>query len=174
MQKVNEREVQLRKTITALTGFSIVAALHMLWYYRFGRPMALGADPWAAGPISWWALYLDAGGPWLAYAYGLTGAFTLTMFSNFLASRRAKEDAALEGQMAVGGLTLSGALAAGLCFFMGCCGSPLLAVWLSVFGASFLPYEKPLIAVITTLMLGTALFWMKRRKKCSCNSPSTC
>jgi len=34
-----------------------------------------------------------------------------------------------------GGVTLLGALMAGGCFLIGCCGSPMLAVYLSLFGA---------------------------------------
>src|SRR5208283_3790556 len=46
---------------------------------------------------------------------------------------------------AAGGLTLLGALMAGGCFLIGCCGSPMLAVYLSLFGAKALGLGKPLM-----------------------------
>ena len=39
---------------------------------------------------------------------------------------------------------------------LGCCGSPMLAVYLSLFGAAFLPWAKPLIALLTTVTLFAA------------------
>ncbi len=67
--------------------------------------------------------------------------------------------------MAVGGITLSGFLVAAGCFLVGCCGSPMLGVYLSLFGARFLPLAKPLIAAVTTLMIAAAAVWMKCRTR---------
>jgi hypothetical protein len=41
-----------------------------------------------------------------------------------------------DGGAAAGWITLLGALMATVCFLMSCCGSPMLAVYLSLFGAS--------------------------------------
>ena len=38
----------------------------------------------------------------------------------------------------MGGITLSGFLAVAGCYLLGCCGSPMLAVYMSLFGVSFL------------------------------------
>jgi hypothetical protein len=64
----------------------------------------------------------------------------------------------------LGGLTLTGFLAVAGCFLVGCCGSPMLVVYLNLFGAGFLPLAKPLVAVVTTLAIIGAWWWMKRRK----------
>ena len=55
--------------------------------------------------------------------------------------------------LAIGGVTLSGFLAIAGCFLLGCCGSPMLAVYLSLFGASFLPFARPFVAGVTTITI---------------------
>ena len=64
--------------------------------------------------------------------------------------------------LAIGGVTLSGFLAVAGCFLLGCCGSPMLAVYLSLFGASFLPFARPLVAGVTTITIIVGWFWMNR------------
>jgi hypothetical protein len=60
-------------------------------------------------------------------------------------------------------VTFSGFLAVAGCFLLGCCGSPMLAVYLSLFGAGFLPFAKPLVAALTTLSILGAWCWVSRR-----------
>ena len=147
-----------------LVAFALIAALQVAWFYYFGGAVAGGDDGWATAPASWWDAYVAGGWYWLAYTYGLTGAFTVAMLQRFIAARRERGSGALEGGLAVGGLTVTGAIGASACFMLGCCGSPMLAVWVSVFGASCLPYEKPFIAGLTTVMLGLTWLWMARTR----------
>jgi hypothetical protein len=53
------------------------------------------------------------------------------------------------------------------CFLVGCCGSPMLVVYLSLFGAWFLPLAKPLVAVVTTISIAAAWWWMRRKQALS-------
>ena len=39
----------------------------------------------------------------------------------------------------------------------------MLPVYLSLFGAAFLPWAKPLVAGLTTLMIGATWLWLARR-----------
>ncbi len=39
----------------------------------------------------------------------------------------------------------------------------MLGVYLSLFGAAFLPFTKPLVAALTTLFIVASYFWMRRR-----------
>ena len=48
-----------------------------------------------------------------------------------------------------GGLTLSGILAASVCFLTGCCGSPMLPLYLGLLGPNFLGVTNPLTLAIT-------------------------
>ena len=56
------------------------------------------------------------------------------------------------------------------CFLAGCCGSPMLGVYLSLFGASFLPWAKPLVAGLTTAMIAGSYWWMRRRERACCGA----
>ena len=80
----------------------------------------------------------------LGISYALAGAFTIYAFLKFLNNRKKTGIAGM-----IGGLTLPGALYGGGCFLLGCCGSPMLAVYLGLFGSSFLGFTKPFILITT-------------------------
>ncbi len=77
------------------------------------------------------------------------------------------------GKAAVGGATAGSVLAVAACFLSGCCGSPMLAVYLSLFGAAFLPWAKPLVAALTTAMIAGSYWWMRRKEAQACCGPGT-
>ena len=56
-----------------------------------------------------------------------------------------------------------GILMVGGCFLIGCCGSPMLAVYLSIFGAKALGVGKPSTALVTLLSTGCGYYWLSRR-----------
>ena len=64
---------------------------------------------------------------------------------------------------AAGGVTLVGALMAGGCFLIGCCGSPMLTVYLSLFGAKALGLGKPLMALVTLVSVSCGYWCLSRR-----------
>lgn len=111
---------------------------------------AVSASPWAALPPPSTAgrfdAYLANGGLWLGYCYGVAAAMAL-MAVVFFANRRARS-----GQGAFfGGITLSGVLAGSACFMTGCCGSPMLAVWVGLLGAAAAPWLGPFAALVSTV-----------------------
>lgn len=66
------------------------------------------------------------------------------------------------------------------CFLVGCCGSPVLAVYAGIFGAAFAPLAKWLTLVVTLLSVGFGFWWIRRNEKkclkdCACmmDSPSS-
>ncbi|MBI5446582.1 MAG: hypothetical protein HY900_35865 [Deltaproteobacteria bacterium] len=140
--------------------FVAAFALHFLWLGLFPEQDP-AQSPWAAlpseGASSWLPKYLEAGEYWLGYAYGLSLAFAAAALRRY---RRHRSCGA--GKFAVGGVTLSAVLAGGGCYLIGCCGSPLLVVWLNLLGAKFLPLARPLMAGITTLSIAGAWWWMAR------------
>ncbi|GBC95664.1 hypothetical protein HRbin16_01456 [bacterium HR16] len=69
------------------------------------------------------------------------------------------------------GTGLASALWAGACFLVGCCGSPMLGVWLGLFGAKALGMTKPLIATATLLSVGCGYFCLRRN---GCSSKGQC
>jgi hypothetical protein len=52
---------------------------------------------------------------------------------------------------------------AGGCFLIGCCGSPMLAVYLSLFGAKALGLGKPLMALVTLISVSCGYWCLSRR-----------
>jgi len=101
----------------------------------------------------------------LSLSYGVVAAFTT--YSIIRARERAKAGAA----GVAGGFTLASLLAVGGCWLIGCCGSPLLPVYLSLFGASFVGFTKPLVFALTLSSIGLSLWWMNRKSRrddCAC------
>ncbi len=152
-----------RKTqrfLLPLAVFLGVAAAHYLWSGLFPEVDPVQAR-WASlqgTEPSWLSRYLETQGYWLGYSYALSLAFAAAALRLYREERYCSAKS-----LALGGLTFSGFLALAGCFLAGCCGSPMLVVYLSLFGAWFLPLAKPLAAVITTISIIGAWWWMKRR-----------
>ena len=113
----------------------------------------------------------------LGFSYALGAAFAIWALSRsiFLSQNRA-----LAAGAAVGGATFVGLLMAGSCFLIGCCGSPMLAVYLSLFGAKALGLGKPLTALIALTSVSCGYWCLSRRlargKDCvdaCCTPPAT-
>ena len=107
---------------------------------------------------SWFRSYLEAQSYWLGYSYAIALSFATATFRRY---RERKQ--CTDRNLAIGGVTFSGFLAVAGCFLIGCCGSPMLAVYVSLFGASFLPLARPLVALITTATVLAGWVWMNRR-----------
>ncbi len=153
--------------------FAATVAVHYLWTSRPPEPVAV-ESPWASLPAeapSRLSLYLGSGGYWLAYSYGISFGFAALALRRYMRSRSASG-----GRFAVGGATFSGLLAFFGCYLTGCCGSPMLIVYLNLFGAGFLPFAKPFLAALTTLSLLGTWWWMNRidRRRNACCPSDSC
>ena len=151
---------RVRRLLLPAGTFLAVLAVHYVWIGLFPE-----RDPaqerWLAVPaveISWLRRYLESQSYWLGYSYALALSFAAVAFRQYRERRLCAAR-----NLAIGGVTLSGFLAVAGCFLLGCCGSPMLAVYLSLFGASFLPFTKPLVAIITTVSIVAGWFWMNRK-----------
>lgn len=92
----------------------------------------------------------------LGFSYALAGAFTVLAVLNYSNGRK-------RGALGVAsGAAITGFLYFGSCFLIGCCGSPMLVVYLSLFGSRFLGFTKPLIALLTIISVGLSYYWMKK------------
>lgn len=94
---------------------------------------------------------------YLGYSYALAGALTAYAILITLENRRCG------GVGLAGGISLLTIVYGVGCFFTGCCGSPLLPVYLSFFGAKVLGIAKPFIAIITTISVVTGYIWMSKK-----------
>ena len=170
-QKVNAPEVGAANAapspglfvrLLPLFSFAVVFILHALYLRRLA---ALPTDGWADSNLvadsSLWGLkpYLEGQDYFMGFSYALGAAFAVWAVGQFIFSR---QKAAAAGA-AAGSLTLVGALMAGGCFLIGCCGSPMLGVYMGIFGAKALGAGKPLMAVITLLSTGCGYRCLSRR-----------
>jgi len=151
----------IKHRLLTLVAFLVTLIIHYVWLGLFPE-----TDPaqsqWVLVPVerSWWDLYLETESYWLGYSYALCVAFIVMASQRYLLTR-----CKASGRMAVGGVTLTGGVAVFGCFLIGCCGSPMLIVWINLFGAGIVPLAKPLIALMTTASIALAWLWMDRRSK---------
>jgi hypothetical protein len=73
-----------------------------------------------------------------------------------------------------GGLSLVTVLYIFGCFLIGCCGSPMLVVYLGLFGSSFLGLTKPIVAILTTVSVAVGYFWLRKKESCQNCANDTC
>jgi hypothetical protein len=114
--------------------------------------------------VNWLSLYVRQQDYFLSFSYALAVAFTIYAFSKLHQN--------IKGSTAcvAGGLTLTSLIYISACFLIGCCGSPLLAVYLGLFGTTFLGLAKPLIAVITTISVTFGYLWIEKKCKICCKT----
>jgi hypothetical protein len=160
----------IRRALLPAGVFVVVAAAHFTWLGLFPERDP-AQDRWAAiaavPSTSWLHRYVETQSYWLGFSYALSLAFAAH------ALRRYREERHCAARnLAVGGITFSGFLAVLGCYLLGCCGSPMLAVYLNLFGAAFLPLAKPLVAGLTTALTAGAWWWMRRQAHTSSNAPS--
>jgi hypothetical protein len=128
----------------------------------------------ASAPSGWTDFGISAhvGGPlglgaywrgqdyFIGFSYALAATFATWALSRSILFRKGRTFTA---GAAAGGVTLLGALMAGGCFLIGCCGSPMLAVYLSLFGAKALGLGKPLMALVTLISVSWGYWCLSRR-----------
>lgn len=150
----------LLRHLLPLAAFILVFVGHA-FYIRLAGVMPVGG--WADIGIA------DNGflglGPYLAaqdyfpgFSYALGVAFGVWAVSQLIRQRRAAYATGTAGS-----ITLVGGLMASGCFLIGCCGSPMLAVYLAIFGAKAVGVGKPLMAGITALSTGCGYWCLSRR-----------
>lgn len=166
----------LVRPMLPVTVFGGVVAFHFVWLGLFPEKTAASttsADAECAGEAcckreaippgtatSWLGRYAAGQDYWLGYSYASSLTFAAT------ALRRYRERRLCTARnLAIGGVTVSGLLAVVGCYLLGCCGSPMLPIYLSLFGAAFLPLAKPLVAGLTTLSLLAAWWWLRRQER---------
>jgi hypothetical protein len=153
--------------LICLFAFAVVFAAHF-GYHAWQE--ARVASQWvvvdSVERSSAWARYVERQDFYLGYSYALAAAFTVFAVLFGVHQRRREVGGIL------GGVTLIGGLYAAGCFLIGCCGSPMLVVYLSLFGASFLGVIKPIVAGITTLSIALSGLYIIRRSRRACCSPA--
>ena len=147
--------------------FAAILAGHF-WYVASTSPAPQTQEGWASFSFDEsveqprqdaFQSYLRAGNYWLGLSYALAGTFAAFCLARLLSMRREILAAS------AGGLTLSGVLWAGVCFMTGCCGSPMLPIYLGLFGSRFADFSKPLTFALTILSIGIGYIWMLKTSR---------
>lgn len=158
--------LKIRRVLLPLAVCAVVLVVHFCWLGLFPERDP-AQDRWAAPAmhLSWWRQYVEGRSYWLGFSYGFSLAFAA------VAWRRYREGRFCPGRkVAIGGVTFSGVLSVIGCYLLGCCGSPMLAVYLSLFGAAFVPLAGPLLAGLTLLSVLVGWWWMNRHTTAGASS----
>ena len=171
--------MSLRRWLPLLT-FLVVFAAHAAWISRpvlkgcvtdsngTSVPMAAEAPPTMCPTVAGFQQYVEEQDYYLSFSYALALAFTAFALGQWRRSRAG----AVAG--AVTGVSFTTFVVAFGCFVIGCCGSPMLPVWIALFGARGVGLAKPIVAGLTTRSLAVGYLLMQR--KCcgaGCCGPST-
>jgi len=156
----------MRKVLPVTAGL-IVFGAHISWYVLFPESNASGWGNVAPSFFDHLQTYTACGAPWLGASYALSAAFTTYALLIFRVNRRK----AAAG--AVGGLAAMGALYALGCFALGCCGSPMLPIYLGLLGGKFAGVGGPLMLGLTLLSVGIGFLILGRKARCVREGPRT-
>jgi hypothetical protein len=113
--------------------------------------------------LSFWQSYIISQDYFVSFSYALSASFAVWATARFVHSRRR---AAAIG--AFGGVSLVTFLAAAGCFLIGCCGSPMLPIYISLFGSRAAGIGKPLMALVSLISIGGGYLYVMRRPECRC------
>lgn len=156
----------MRKVLPLIAGLVAFGA-HVSWYVLFPASNASGWGNVAPSFSDGLHAYSASGAPWLGASYALSAALTAYALLIFRENRRK----AAAG--AVGGLAAVGALYAVGCFALGCCGSPMLPIYLSLLGGKFAGLGGPVMFGLTLLLVGIGFLMLGRKARCVCEGPCT-
>lgn len=127
------------------------------------KTASLWGTPAGGAALAGLRVYIGSGNWILGVSYALSAAFVAYAFLRLRSGQKAAGAAGMAG-----GITVAGVLYFAGCFLLGCCGSPMLVVYLNLFGASFLGFTKPLVLGLTIVSLALGYLWMERRAKAGC------
>ena len=156
-------------SLLGTAAFVAVFVGHVLYLrYLTSAPQRDWADNFSPS-VSFWQGYIISQDYFVSFSYALSASFAVWATARFVYSRRR---AAAIG--ALGGVSLVTFLAAAGCFLIGCCGSPMLPIYISLFGSQSAGIGKPLMALISLISIGGGYLYVMRRPECRCADPETC
>jgi len=118
---------------------------------------------------NFWQSYIISQDYFVSFSYALSASFAVWATARFVYSRRR-----VAAVGAFGGVSLVTLLAAAGCFLIGCCGSPMLPIYVSLFGSKAAGIGKPLMALISLISISGGYLYVVRRPECNCTDPESC
>ena len=155
------------KIIIPTASFLLVLLTHFT--YLFWETVRLSSEWFQVKEINPLRKYFERQDIFIGLSYALTAAFTAYAVINFFDKRKR----GIAGT--VGGFTLAGVLYFAGCFLTGCCGSPMLTVYLSLFGSSIIGFAKPITAGFTFVSIVIGFIWINKNNKANmCSDNEDC
>ena len=141
-----------RKTLCVSISFITVFCIHVAF---FVWRSSAHANQWlqTGDEINVMRLYFSQQHFFMGLSYSLAAAFTVYAFFSFIANKKSGMGGV------IGSVTLTGFLYFGGCFLVGCCGSPMLPIYLGLFGSSFLGFTKPIVFGVTLVSVILSMMW---------------
>lgn len=149
---------KVRKTIISLFTFIVVFILHIV-YFKTAE-----GD---CGGIWWFKKYINEQEYFLGLSYALSITFAAFAFLKFKENRKRALKAAFGGGFLAVILWL-------LCFLFGCCGSPMLIVYLNLIGISSLKIPKFVLLGMTIIFIGIGYIWFIKESPRNCCNGKPC
>lgn len=145
---------KFRKAIVTLSTFIIVFILH-IFYFKVTEG--------ECGSAPWLQRYIKEQEYFPGISFALSFAFMAFAFLKFKENRKRALKAAIGG-------SLIAIISWFLCFLFGCCGSPMLIVYLNLIGLSSVKVSKLALLVMTIIFVGIGYIWLiKKSPKGCCN-----
>lgn len=139
------------KIAVLFSVFIIIFILHLLIY-----KIVEGN----CGSNGWFQKYINDQEYFLSISYALSFAFMALAFLQYKENKKNSLKAAAGGGLLAVVLWLS-------CFLFGCCGSPMLIVYLNLIGLSSFRIPKLALLVMTIVFISIGYIWLVRSKgKC--------
>ena len=155
--------------LLGIVAFVAIFAGHMLYLrHLMSAPQKDWADNFNPS-VNFWRSYIVSQDYFVSFSYALSASFAVWAAARFIYLRRR---AAAIG--AFGGVSLVTILAAAGCFLIGCCGSPMLPIYISLFGSAAAGVGKPLMALISLISIGAGYLYVVRQPDCRCADPESC
>jgi len=143
-----------RKAWIILAAFITAFILH-IFYFKVTEE--------GCGNIPWLQKYIKEQNYFLGLSYALSLAFIAFTFLKYKENRKNALKAGLGSGLLAVLLWFS-------CFFFGCCGSPMIIVYLNLFGLSMLKIPKAALLLMTIIFIGIAYILLIRKPAdCCCN-----
>lgn len=149
---------KVRKIVITLFTFIVVFILHIVYF---------GFTEGACEDTSWFKKYIEEQEYFLGSSYALSIAFVAFAFLKFKENRKRSLQAAFGGGILAIILWF-------LCFLFGCCGSPMLIVYLNLIGISSLKIPKLALLFMTIIFIGIGYIWLIKKMPQSCCEDKTC
>jgi len=146
-----------RNRLFIIIAFISVFTLHLL--FSVNKNMQIYNNWVQMQDVNFLSLYFQRLDFFIGLSYALAIAFTVYAIIKFIALNKN----CLEG--VVGGATLTGIIYFLGCFLIGCCGSPMLVVYLGLLGPKFLGFTKPLVFLFTIISVLIGIYWIKKKAR---------